>query len=112
MTGFFSRTHGEPVVRGLWVWSSDPKDQERVLQKVVREKEFGGILAALASNQSGLSNAQIDKMLRNNSQWRTLWYLRELTALDVVEYKADLFGEPGRYILTERGKALLAKVAD
>jgi hypothetical protein len=97
-------------MKGIWVWPSDPKQEDRVLRRVRQEDDLAAILAALAKNQNGLSNAQIDNLLANNSQWRTLWHMRELIALGLVEYKAELFGEPGRYTLTERGKTLLPKI--
>lgn len=99
-------------MKGIWTWPSDPKQEERVLTRVRQEDELAKILAALDKNPNGLSNAQIDNLLANNSQWRTLWHVRELIALGLVEYRVELFGEPGRYVLTERGKALLPNIVD
>jgi hypothetical protein len=99
-------------MRGLWVWSSDSKEQETIVRKVAQEDELGAILTALAKSPDGLSNAQIDRVLRNNSQWRTLWHMRELIALGIAEYKPDFFGDPGRYVLTERGRILVPRMAD
>ena len=98
-------------MRGPWFWPSDTKEQEAVLRKIWREDELTTILAAFNDHPEGLSNAQIDKSLRNNAQWRTLWHLKELMALGLVEYVPHFFGDPGRYVLSDRGRELLHKVA-
>lgn len=69
-----------------------------------------GILAALKSNQSGLSNAEIDSILGTASQWLIFWDLRELMSLGMVEYEAELFGEPGKYRLTQFGLSVLEQI--
>lgn len=94
-------------MKGTWTWPSDSNHRETALQRVAHDQRFAAILAALAKNPGGLSNAQLDSTAANNSQWRTSWRMKELTALGLVEYKPELFGEPGRYTLTEHGKALL-----
>ena len=80
-------------MKGIWFWPSESKEQEKTLQSVLREDEFVTILLALAKGPDGLSNAQLDKLLENNSQWRTLLHVKELMALGFVEYRVQFFGE-------------------
>jgi|ERR1700730_3571118 hypothetical protein len=97
-------------MNGIWFWPSEAKEQTKVLQRIRREDELTTIVAALAKGQEGLSNAQVDNLLRNNSQWRTLIHMEELTALGFVEYKVQIFGDPGKYHLTDLGRSLLAQI--
>jgi hypothetical protein len=97
-------------MRGIWVWPAEPKEQDRTLQKILREDELVAILIALANNQEGLSNAQLDRLLANNSQWRTLSHTKELMALGFVDYHVQLFGDAGRYQLTELGRATVSRI--
>jgi hypothetical protein len=97
-------------MKGIWAWPSEPKEQDKVLREVLHEDELATILAALAKNPDGLSNAQLDKLLTNNSQWRTLSHIRELTALGFVEYRVQFFGDAGKYCLTDLGKAVMSKI--
>jgi hypothetical protein len=97
-------------MRGIWVWPSEPKDQDKALQKILREDEFVAILIALANNPEGLSNAQLDRLLANNSQWRTLFHMKELMALGFVDYHVQLFGDAGKYQLTDLGKAIVSRI--
>jgi hypothetical protein len=96
-------------MRGIWVWPSEPKEQDKTLQRILREDELVAILITLANNLEGLSNAQLDRLLANNSQWRTLLHMKELMALGFVDYSVQLFGDAGRYQLTELGKAIVSK---
>jgi hypothetical protein len=97
-------------MRGIWVWPAETKEQDRTLQKVLREDELVAILIALANNPEGLSNAQLDRLLTNNSQWRTLLHTKELMALGFVDYRVQLFGDAGRYQLTELGRAIVSRI--
>jgi hypothetical protein len=97
-------------MRGIWVWPAEPKEQDRTLQKILREDELVTILIALANNPEGLSNAQLDRLLANNSQWRTLSHTKELMALGFVDYHVQLFGDAGRYQLTELGRAIVSRI--
>jgi hypothetical protein len=97
-------------MRGIWVWPAEPKEQDRTLQKILREDELVAILIALANNPEGLSNAQLDRLLANNSQWRTLSHTKELMALGFVDYHVQLFGDAGRYQLTELGRAIVSRI--
>jgi len=97
-------------MRGIWAWPSEPKEQDKALQKILREDELVAILAALANNPEGLSNAQLDRILTNNSQWRALLHMKELMALGFVDYHVQLFGDAGKYQLTELGKAIASKI--
>jgi DNA-binding HxlR family transcriptional regulator len=97
-------------MRGIWVWPSDPKEQDKVLRKISGEDELSTILLALANNPEGLSNSKLDRLLANNSQWRTLSHMRELIALGFVEYHVHFFGDPGLYQLTDLGKTVLPRL--
>jgi len=97
-------------MKGIWVWPSDPKDQEKTLRKIMEEDELVTILTALAKSPEGLSNAQLDRLLSNNSQWRTLSHMRELMALGFVQYHVQFFGDAGRYELTDLGKTIVSRI--
>jgi hypothetical protein len=93
---------------GLWVWPSDQKAQRKVLRKVAGEQHLAPALAAIAKSKDGLSNAELDDVIGDNSGWMTLWVVRQLTALGFIDFKVDLFGEPARYRLTELGQSVLS----
>ncbi len=97
-------------MKGIWMWPSEPKEQAKVLQRILREDELSTILTALANHPEGLSNAQLDRLLANNSQWRTLPHMRELMAIGFVEYHVQFFGDSGRYQLTELGKTVVSRL--
>jgi len=97
-------------MKGFWTWPSEPGDQHKVLRKIEQEDELVTILFALAKKPEGLSNAEIDKLLANNSQWRTLLHMRELIALGFVQYNVQFFGNAGEYALTELGKSVVSKI--
>ena len=97
-------------MKGIWAWPSEPGDQEKILRKIVEEDELVTILAALAKSPEGLSNAQLDRLLSNNSQWRTLPHMKELIALGFVQYHVQFFGEAGKYELTDLGKTVVSKI--
>jgi hypothetical protein len=97
-------------MKGIWFWPSEPKEQDKTLQKVLREDEFVTILLNLAKSSEGLSNAQLDKVLGNNSQWRTLLHMKELMALGFVEYRVQFFGDAGKYQMTELGKTIVSRI--
>ena len=95
-------------MKGMWFWPSEPKDQAKTLRRIRQEDELTTIIAALAKGQEGLSNAEIDNLLKNNSQWRTSLHLTQLTALGFIEYKVQFFGGPGEYNLTDLGKSVIS----
>jgi DNA-binding HxlR family transcriptional regulator len=97
-------------MKGIWAWPSEPDDQEKTLRKIGEEDEFVTILAALTKSPEGLSNAQLDRLLSNNSQWRTLSHMKELMALGFVQYHVQFFGEAGKYELTDLGKTVVSKI--
>jgi len=97
-------------MKGIWVWPSEPIDQDKIVRKIMEEDEFVTILVALAKAPEGLSNAQLDKLLSNNSQWRTLSHTRELTALGFIQYHVQFFGGPGKYELTDLGKTVVSRI--
>jgi hypothetical protein len=97
-------------MKGIWVWPSDPKDQDKTLRKVMEEDELVAILAALARSPEGLSNAQLDRLLSNNSQWRTLSHMKELMALGFTQYNVQFFGDAGTYQLTDLGKTIVSRI--
>jgi hypothetical protein len=97
-------------MKGIWTWPSEPKEQDKVLRRISSEDEFSTILLALANDPEGLSNAKLDRLLANNSQWRTLSHMRELIALGFVQYHVQFFGDPGQYRLTDLGKTVVPKL--
>jgi hypothetical protein len=97
-------------MKGIWVWPSEPKDQDKMLRRIMEEDELGAILATLAKAPEGLSNAQLDNLLSNNSQWRTLSHMRELTALGFIQYQVQFFGGAGKYELTDLGKTVVSRI--
>jgi hypothetical protein len=97
-------------MKGMWAWPSEPKEQEKILRRILAEDELLTILLALANLPEGLSNAQLDRLLANNSQWRTLAHMRELIALGFVDYHVQLFGEAGKYQLTGLGKSTVPRL--
>lgn len=99
-----------PIVKGIWIWPKEPEAQDKVLRTLVQEDELGSILSALSKNPDGMSNAQLDRLLANNSQWRTLTHMRELVALGFVEYHVEFFGNAGQYRLTDLGKSILTRI--
>lgn len=97
-------------MKGIWTWPSEPGDQEKTLRKIMEEDELVAILTALTKSPDGLSNAQLDRLLSNNSQWRTLSHLKELMALEFVQYHVQFFGEAGRYELTDLGRSVISRI--
>jgi hypothetical protein len=97
-------------MKGVWTWPSEPKEQDKVLLRISTEDELSTILLALANSPEGLSNAKLDRLLANNSQWRTLPHMRELVALGFVKYEVQFFGESGRYQLTALGMTVLQRL--
>ena len=97
------------TVKGPWVWS-DPVKRRSVLDEI-KKSHLDRILGVLAKDQRrGLSNAEIDSALRTWSLWTINWQLRELVALGLIEYKAEFFGEPGRYTITPLGVTTLLEL--
>lgn len=94
-------------MRGVWTWQE--KEKQQIMDKL-KTPQMLGILTALKDKESGLSNAEIDSMLGTASQWLIFWDLRELMSLGMVEYRAELFGEPGKYHLTQLGLSILQQM--
>lgn len=92
---------------GLWVWPSDAKAQQKVLQKAAASPHLLQAMISLMSSKEGLSNSELDDAIADNSNWMTLWTVRQLTSLGFIEYKVDFFGGPARYQLTELGRNAL-----
>lgn len=95
---------------GLWVWPSDVKAQLRVLQKVAASPHLLQAMTSLSKND-GLSNSELDDAIADYSNWMTLWTVRQLTSLGLIEYKVDFFGGPAQYQLTELGRNALGMIA-
>jgi len=96
--------------KGLWIWPSDPKAQRTVLRRVAASPHLVAALTAIAKSKDGMSDTELDDSINDNSEWTTLWVIRQLTALGFVEYKVDFFGNPARYQLTDIGKSALATI--
>lgn len=95
---------------GLWMWPSDQKGQRRMLTKVAASVHLTVALQAIAKSKGGLSNAEIDDVLSDNSNWMTRWVVNQLISLGFAEYKVDFFGGPGKYELTMLGMAAFAAI--
>ena len=93
--------------QGLWIWPSDPKEQRHVVDKVSRSTHLMTALKAIAKSQEGLSNAELDDILSDNSNWMTLWVVRQLTSLGFIDYNVAFFGNAAKYTLTDLGKNVL-----
>ena len=96
-------------MKGIWEWPPDLEDQDKTLRKIMEEDELVAVLVALTKSPDGLSNAQLDRLLSNNSQWRTLSHLKELMALGFIQYHVQFFGEAGKYELTELGRNVVSR---
>jgi hypothetical protein len=94
--------------KGLWIWPSDLKGQKLVLQRIANSSHLVNALQGIAKSKGGLSNSELDELLADNSNWITLWAVRQLLALGFIEYKVDLFGGPARYVVTDLGRNILA----
>jgi len=95
---------------GLWVWPSDAKAQRETLRAVASSPPLLQAMTFLMKNKEGLSDSELDDMSADNSEWMTLWTVRQLTSLGFVEYRVDLFGGPARYSLTELGRNALGTI--
>jgi hypothetical protein len=96
--------------KGLWVWASDERTQRRLIKRVSESKHMMVALEAIMKREEGLSNAELDDLISDNSNWMTLWVMRQLLSLGLVEYQVDLFGNSGRYTLTNLGRDTLQKL--
>ncbi len=67
-------------------------------------------LAGIGKSKDGLSNPELDELLNDNSNWMTLWPVRQLLSLGFIEYKVDFFGGPAKYQLSELGRNALATI--
>jgi hypothetical protein len=68
-------------------------------------------LKAIAKSKEGLSNAELDDIMNDNSNWMTLWTIRQLTALGFIDFKVDFFGNPAKYVLTDLGRGAYQKIS-
>jgi hypothetical protein len=98
------------MTSGLWVWPSDPKGQRKVFRQVAALPHLMAAMTAFAKSKDGLSNAELDDAINDNSEWMTLWVIRQLTALGFIEFKIDFFGDPAKYRLTELGRVALSMI--
>jgi hypothetical protein len=96
--------------KGLWVWSSDERSQRRMTKKVSESKHLMAALEAIMKRKEGLSNAELDDLISDNSEWMTHSVMSKLLSLGFVEYRVDMFGNPGRYVLTDLGRDIMQKV--
>jgi len=95
---------------GVWVWPEAPRAQTRVLREVAGAQHLVPALTAIGKSKDGLSNSELDYLIGDNSNWMTLWVVRQLTSLGFIEMKVDYFGEAARYRLTDLGISALTKI--
>lgn len=98
--------------QGLWVWSSDPGKQRQMIKEILESEHLMAALKAITKSKEGLSNAELDDVLSDNSNWMTLWVTRQLLSLAFIEYKVDFFGNPGRYSPTNLGRDVLQRLTE
>jgi hypothetical protein len=67
-------------------------------------------LAALAKSKDGMSDSELDDAINSNSEWTTLWVIRQLTSIGFTDFKVDFFGNPATYRLTEAGRTALSTI--
>ncbi len=96
--------------KGLWIWPSEPRAQRIVLRKVATSPHLMRALTAIGKSKEGMSDAELDDATNDNSEWTSLWVIRQLTALGFIEFKVDFFGNPARYQLTDAGRSALAAI--
>ncbi len=96
--------------QGVWVWPTNAKEQSKVIKRVANNPRLTGVLKAVAKSKDGMSNPEVDEALGTNSDWVTIWTVRQLLALGFIDYKVDFFGEPSKYFITELGKQALVRV--
>jgi hypothetical protein len=96
-------------MKGLWT-GSDIEKAAAGAGRSAEETHLLTILRLLREHKGGISNAEFDALLNNSSQWVAMWYIRELLAAEFIEYKAQLFGEPGKYRITDAGTAFLQRL--
>ncbi len=65
----------------------------------------------LSKSKDGLSNSELDELTSDNSNWETIWTVRQLLSLGFSEYRVDHFGGPARYALTELGRNVFAVIS-
>ncbi len=99
-------------MKGMWVWPESESGQKKTMQKIRNSEYLLGILSAIAKSKDGLSNAQVDLAVRTNSQWNTRWPISELLGLGLIEYKVSIFGDSGKYTITEVGKNVLQSTSN
>jgi hypothetical protein len=98
------------MVKGVWVWPEDSKEQEKIIKKIKGSDYMVSVLLALAKSKDGLSDSQIDESIGSNSLWLTIWTLRQLLALGFISYEMPPFGEPGKYSLSTLGRNVLQRI--
>jgi len=81
-----------------------------MLRNVAASPHLMAALTAIGKSKEGMSDAELDDAINDNSEWTTLWVIRQLTALGFIEFKVDFFGNPARYQLTDAGRSALATI--
>lgn len=92
---------------GVWIWPSDAKAQQKTTSLVASSPQLVRALSLLMKSKEGLSNAELDDQTADNSNWITMWTMRQLTSLGFVEYNVDFFGGPARFRITDLGRTVL-----
>jgi len=107
LVGMFRTPSTEKV---LLVSASDERTQRLITKKVSQSKHLMAALEAIMKRKEGLSNAELDDLISDNSSWTTRTVTVELLSLGLVEYQVDLFGNPGRYTLTDLGRNIMQRI--
>lgn len=92
------------------LWTAKDIEARINISNLPEEGHLIRLLTTLSEHNQGLSNAELDSLLDNHSQWTMVWHLKELLATAFVEYKPNLFGEPGKYKITPSGRTFLQQI--
>ena len=81
-----------------------------MLRKVATSLHLMSAMAVISKSKEGVSNAELDDAINDSSEWTTLWVIRQLAALNFIDFRANLFGNPAGYQMSELGRAALSKI--
>jgi hypothetical protein len=81
-----------------------------MLRSVSDSPHLMAALQGVVKSKEGMSNSELDELLADNSNWMTLWVVRQLLALGFIEYGVDLFGGPAKYAASDLGRNVLSAI--
>ena len=81
-----------------------------MLRKVAASPHLTSAMAVISKSKEGVSNTELDDAINDSSEWTTLWVIRQLTALNFIDFRVNLFGNPARHRMSELGRAALSMI--